>query len=138
RPLGALVAVASLTLAACVDDNPRNSASTATDTATDNATSPDMSFFITSVGLGDGANLGGLSGADAHCNALASAVGAGDKEWRAYLSASAADGQAAVNARDRIGSGPWQNARGVVVANSVDHLHSADNSLSKENSLSEL
>ena len=79
-----------------------------------------MTFFITSVGLGKGANLGGLQGADAHCQALASAAGAGDRTWRAYLST---QGPNAVNARDRIGKGPWHNARGGSVARDVEHLH---------------
>ena len=96
-----------------------------------------MSFFITSVGPGDGANLGGLAGADKHCQSLAAAVGAGNRTWRAYLSAAAAAGQPAVNARDRIGKGPWTNAKGVVVAKDVAHLHSDMNGLSKENSLTE-
>jgi hypothetical protein len=96
-----------------------------------------MSFFITSAGPGDGANLGGLAGADRQCQALAAAAGAGDRTWRAYLSAAASDGQPAVHARDRIGSGPWFNARGVQVASSVDDLHSDANKLSKENSLTE-
>jgi len=96
-----------------------------------------MSFFITSVGKGDGANLGGLTGADAHCQALAKAAGAGNRTWRAYLSTQARGGQAAVNARDRIGPGPWQNAKGVVVAKTVADLHSESNQLSKENSLNE-
>jgi hypothetical protein len=96
-----------------------------------------MSFFITSVGKGDGANLGGLAGADAHCQALAKAAGAGNRTWRAYLSAQARGGQAAVNARDRIGPGPWQNAKGVVVAKNVADLHSESNQLSKENSVNE-
>ena len=97
-----------------------------------------LSFFITSKGPGDGANLGGLSGADAHCQQLAEAAGAGNKTWRAYLSASAAGGKAAVNARDRIGTGPWHNAKGVQVAANVDDLHSENNKLSKENSLTEM
>ena len=78
--------------------------------------SADMSFFITSSGPGDGANLGGLEGADQHCQALAYAAGFGDLTWRAYLSAQATDGNAAVNARDRIGPGPWYNFRGAVIA----------------------
>lgn len=98
---------------------------------------PPMTFFITSAGPGQGADLGGLAGADAHCRALATAAGAGDRTWRAYLSATAADGQPAVNARDRIGAGPWHNAKGVQVAASVADLHSDNNRLSKENSLSE-
>jgi hypothetical protein len=96
-----------------------------------------MSFFITSVGSGNGADLGGLAGADAHCQVLAEAVGAGDREWRAYLSMITADGTPDVNARDRIGNGPWYNANGVMVASSVADLHSDNNKLSKENSLTE-
>lgn len=96
-----------------------------------------LSFFITSVGTGDGANLGGLAGADAHCATLAEAAGVTGKTWRAYLSTHAADGNDAVNARDRIGSGPWFNANGVQVAANVDDLHSDNNKLSKENSVDE-
>jgi hypothetical protein len=99
--------------------------------------SPNISFFITSAGSGSGANLGGLSGADAICQKLATAVGAGGRTWRAYLSTTASANQAAVNARDRIGKGPWQNAKGVVIAQSVDDLHSDKNRLGKENSLTE-
>jgi hypothetical protein len=99
--------------------------------------SPNMSFFITSAGSGNGANLGGLTGADAICQKLASSAGAGNKTWRAYLSTSASGNQPAVNARDRIGRGPWQNAKGVVVAQNVDDLHSDKNKLGKENSLTE-
>ena len=94
-----------------------------------------MSFFVTSVGLGNGADLGGLTGADAHCQALAQAVGASGT-WRAYLSTQATDGQPAVNAGDRIGPGPWQNVQGVVVAASVDELH-GENDLTKASALSE-
>jgi hypothetical protein len=97
----------------------------------------DLSFFITSVGSGDGANLGGLEGADKHCAMLAEAAGVRGKTWRAYLSQQALGGKPAVNARDRIGKGPWKNAKGVVVATSVDDLHSENNKLSKENSLTE-
>src|SRR5436189_3017783 len=99
--------------------------------------SPNTSFFITRAGSGNGANLGGLAGADAICQRLAAAVGAGAKTWRAYLSTSAAGNQPAVNARDRIGKGPWQNAKGVVVAQNVDDLHSDNNKLGKDNSLTE-
>src|ERR1700723_1833779 len=95
-----------------------------------------MSFFVTSVGNGDGANLGGLAGADAHCQALASAVGAGGHTWHAYMSTQAANGQPAVNARDRIGKGPWTNAKGVVVAKDLAELH-GQNNLTKQTSLSE-
>jgi len=82
-----------------------------------------MTFFITSVGIGNGANLGGLAGADAHCQKLAAAAGAGDKTWRAYLSTSGVDGKAPVNARDRIGKGPWHNKKGTMVARDLAHLH---------------
>jgi hypothetical protein len=82
-----------------------------------------MSFFVTSVGMGKGGNLGGLAGADARCQALAAAVGAGDKTWHAYLSTQARDGQPAVNARDRIGQGPWYNAKGEMIAHNLADLH---------------
>ncbi|HYN07126.1 MAG TPA: hypothetical protein VES67_07025 [Vicinamibacterales bacterium] len=96
-----------------------------------------LGFFITSVGSGDGANLGGLAGADKHCQTLAEAAGSRGRTWRAYLSAAEAGSQPAVNARDRIGSGPWHNAKGVAVAQSVADLHSDKNQLSKENSITE-
>lgn len=96
-----------------------------------------MTFFITSVGPGNGADLGGLAGADRHCHALADAVGAGGVEWRAYLSTIASDGTPAVHARDRIGSGPWYNAKGVMVAENLEQLHGDDNNLGKETSLNE-
>jgi hypothetical protein len=100
-------------------------------------TSPQMSFFITSAGSGDGANLGGLAGADRHCTTLAEAAGVRGKTWRAYLSAAAANGQPAVNAKDRIGSGPWFNAKGEKVADNVADLHSENNKLGKQGSLNE-
>lgn len=84
---------------------------------------PEMSFFITSAGPGKGADLGGLAGADRHCQQLAAAAGAGNKQWRAYLSATAAGGAKAVNARDRIGKGPWHNFEGRLIARNVDELH---------------
>lgn len=93
-----------------------------------------MSFFVTSVGLGDGANLGGLAGADAHCAALAEAAGTTGKTWRAYLSTNGAGGE---NAKDRIGSGPWYNANGQLVARNVDHLHYSNVLLTKQNSVTE-
>lgn len=96
-----------------------------------------MSFFITSVGSGDGAKLGGLEGADAHCRRLAEAAGVRGKTWRAYLSQTASNGKPAVHARDRIGKGPWHNAKGVQVAANVDDLHSDKALLNKENSLTE-
>ena len=94
-----------------------------------------MTFFVTSANPGKGADLGGLAGADAHCQALATAAGAGKRTWRAYLSTTNA-GVPAVNARDRIGSGPWQNVKGDVIANSLDQLHS-DNKLTKLTALTE-
>ena len=94
----------------------------------------EMSFFITSAGSGNGANLGGLEGADAHCSMLASAAGSAGKTWQAYLSTQGANG---VNARDRIGSGPWFNAKGVQIAGSVDELHYSNAALTKETQLDE-
>ena len=82
-----------------------------------------MSFFVTSIGMGHGANLGGLAGADAHCQALAAAVGAGNKTWHAYLSTQPRPGQPAMNARDRIGQGPWYNVKGDMIASDLAHLH---------------
>jgi hypothetical protein len=95
-----------------------------------------MSFFITSAGPGNGADLGGLTGADRHCQALAEAVGAGDLEWHAYLSTMATESEPAVDARDRIGDGPWYNANGVMIAVDVDELH-GENNLNKETALTE-
>ena len=95
-----------------------------------------MTFFVTSVGSGKGADLGGIAGADQHCQQLAQAVGAGGRTWHAYLSTQAANGQPAVNARDRSGKGPWTNAKGVVVAKDVAELH-GQNNLTKQTSLSE-
>jgi hypothetical protein len=110
--------------------------------ATTPATEPGpktMTFFVTSVGPGKGANLGGLEGADAHCQALAKAAGAGDRTWRAYLStqAPALNDPNFVNARDRIGTGPWQNAKGVVIAKNVDDLHSPNNNVTKDTAIDE-
>jgi hypothetical protein len=98
---------------------------------------PNMSFFITSTGGPNGANYGGLAGADAHCQALATRAGAGAKTWRAYLSTQAAGAAPAVNARDRIGKGPWFNAAGVRIAVDVTDLHSAHNRIDTENGLAE-
>lgn len=97
------------------------------------APSNPMSFFVTSAGSGQGANLGGLAGADAHCEKLAAAVGAGGKGWRAYLSTTGTSG---VNARERIGSGPWVNAKGVTIAGDVASLH-GNNNLTKQTALTE-
>jgi hypothetical protein len=95
-----------------------------------------MTFFVTSVGSGKGADLGGISGADRHCQSLAQAAGAGGRTWRAYLSTSGADGKSSVNARDRIGKGPWRNAKGEVIAKDVNDLHGPNN-LTKQTALTE-
>ena len=96
-----------------------------------------MTFFVTSVGPGKGADLGGLEGADQYCQQLAQRHGAGGKTWRAYLSTQAADGKPAVNARDRVGNGPWQNFKGEILAQTVDDLHSDNNKLGMNTSLTE-
>jgi hypothetical protein len=96
-----------------------------------------MSFFVTSVGSGNGADLGGLAGADRHCRSLAQTAGAGNRTWHAYLSTTASGAEPAVNARDRIGSGPWRNAKGVVIASSIGELHSSANNLNKQTALNE-
>jgi hypothetical protein len=101
------------------------------------AQSANATFFVSSVGLGKGADVGGLDGADKHCATLAAAAGASAKTWHAYLSTQAADGKPAVNARDRIGKGPWQNSKGVVIAKDVADLHGASNNLTKQTALSE-
>jgi len=106
-------------------------------TTTASAQSARMNFFITSEGPGDGANLGGLEGADAHCETLAYAQGAGGLGWKAYLSTIDEDGNPAVHARDRIGDGPWHNYAGVRIAGDVDELHSDRANLTKESILTE-
>lgn len=122
------IVIISVGVAACeVDDSPEPA----------DSTESELSFFITSAGPGDGANLGGLDGADAHCQMLADSAGAGDQTWRAYLSVSAADEEEAVHARDRIGSGPWYNADGGAIAQNADELHSEENNLNKETALDE-
>lgn len=98
---------------------------------------PEMSFFVTSVGMGDGANLGGLKGADGHCMRLADAVGAGAKLWRAYLSEQPMNGVGEVHARDRIGTGPWHNAEGVEIAANVEALHGGANNINETTALNE-
>jgi len=98
---------------------------------------PDMTFFITSTGGPDGANFGGIEGADRHCQALAAKAGAGQKTWRAYLSTQTDGGKPAINARDRVGSGPWVNARGVQIAANVDELHSDSNKIGPETGVAE-
>ena len=116
-----LIAVAVVSMASCA--NPTK-------------TVDPMSFFVTSTGNGKGADFGGLEGADKHCQSLAQSVGAGQRTWHAYLSATAVGGAPAVNARDRIGSGPWKNAKGEVIAASVDELHGV-NKLTKQTALTE-
>jgi hypothetical protein len=106
-------------------------------TATAQAQQDTMSFFVTSVGEGKGADLGGLAGADAHCQALAQAAGSTKTNWHAYLSTTEPGGAAGVNARDRIGKGPWQNAKGVVVAKSLEDLHSDSSNINKQTALTE-
>jgi hypothetical protein len=118
-PLVASIALVSVGLSACLGG----------------AQNP-MTFFVTSAGSGKGADLGGLAGADQRCQNLAQAVGAGNRTWRAYLSNSAVGGSPAVNAIDRIGRGPWQNAKGVVIATDIENLHGANN-LTKQTALTE-
>lgn len=110
----------------------------------DSGTSPltgsnnsNLTFFVTSVNPGKGGDLGGLAGADAHCKRLASSVGAGNKNWRAYLSTTPGGGAGAVHARERIGAGPWTNAKGAVVARNVSELHSDMNNLNKQTAITE-
>ena len=98
---------------------------------------PNMSFFVTSVGSGKGGDLGGIAAADAHCQTLATAAGAGNKVWRAYLSTAETPAGKGINARDRIGKGPWQNAKGEVIATSVEDLHGPGNKLGSETALTE-
>jgi len=99
--------------------------------------SPNMTFFVTGAGPGKGADLGGIEGADRHCQELAQRAGAGNKTWRAYLSTQASNGKEPINARDRIGRGPWQNFKNEVVAQNVDDLHSDNNKLGMQTSLTE-
>src|SRR5262245_46743164 len=106
-------------------------------TASVQAQQASMTFFVTSVGKGNGADLGGLEGADAHCMAVARAAGSTPANWRAYLSTTMPGGDAGVNARDRIGKGPWTNVKGVVVAKNVEDLHSDKNNLTKQTALTE-
>ncbi len=101
-----------------------------------NLSGPPTTFFITSVNPGQAGNLGGLAGADAHCEKLAAAAGVGGRNWRAYLSAQATSGAPAVNARDRIGKGPWTNAKGVVIAKDLAELHGT-NQINRETALTE-
>jgi hypothetical protein len=127
RSLAMPIAVAALAAGCSIDDMK----------AADAKSKSPMTFFITSLPSGKGADFGGLAGADAHCRKLAEAAGAGGRTWRAYLSASPTATTPPVNARDRIGTGPWQNAKGVVVAKSVADLHSDANNLNKQTALTE-
>lgn len=120
------VALLGLGLLGCESDDPVDPPDTGSE----------LTFFVTSTGLGQGANLGGLEGADRHCQSLAQAAGAGTRTWRAYLSTQASGGQPAVNARDRIGQGPWRNAQGTVIATDVAQLH-GQNNLTKQTALTE-
>jgi hypothetical protein len=106
-------------------------------TAAAQAQQADMSFFVSSVNPGKGADLGGLAGADAHCQALAKAAGSTSTNWAAYLSTTEGQGNEGVNARSRIGNGPWKNSKGVVIATSMENLHSAQNNLTKQTSITE-
>src|SRR6266550_2934376 len=126
RKMNLALAVCALLLCACATNTNQKSAATSA-----------LTFFVTSAGSGKGGDLGGLSGADRICQDLATAAGAGDHTWHAYLSTTAAGGTAAVNARDRIGRGPWQNAKGVVIAQSVEDLHSPNNNLNKQTALTQ-
>ena len=117
------LAFATLALMAVVTAHAQSSPTPAGAASAPRALPKDFSFFVTSQSIGQGGNLGGLAGADAHCQKLATAVGFGQRTWHAYLSTQSADGQAAINARDRIGSGPWTNARGAVIARDVAQLH---------------
>ena len=112
-------------------------AATVVVTASVHAQEPGMTFFITSVGKGKGADLGGIAGADAHCAALAKAAGSKETNWKAYLSTTLPKGDAGENARERIGKGPWHNAKGVMVAKSVADLHSDNVNINKQTGLTE-
>jgi hypothetical protein len=125
--LGVIVSAALLSAAPCLEATAQQQAPQA----------PNMTFFVTGAGPGKGADLGGIEGADRYCQQLAQQAGAGSKTCRAYLSTQAADGKPAINARDRIGRGPWQNFKGEVVAQSVDDLHSDNNKLNRQTALSE-
>ena len=136
-------------LASCGQDEPAQTTGTEDAAAMETATpAPEAipmgtnnrsitSFFVTSVGSGEGGNLGGLEGADAHCQALATAAGAGDRTWRAYLSVTDLNGKGAIHARDRIGTGPWYNAKGVRIARNVDDLHSDSANVNSATALTE-
>ncbi|SNT34621.1 hypothetical protein SAMN06265795_12717 [Noviherbaspirillum humi] len=127
---GALAAI----IAGCAQ-SPRGNTSSSTSSASSTGANP-MSFFVTGAGSGNGANLGGLSGADQICQSAAAKAGAGGRTWRAYLSTQATSGAQAVNARDRIGTGPWYNAKGELIARNVEELHGNPN-INKQTALTE-
>jgi hypothetical protein len=131
--------VAAMLVTACTPaaNQSAGSGTAAPNTSASNASASSMTFFVTSAGSGNGANLGGLAGADKHCQDLAQAAGAGGHTWHAYLSTTASGTAQATNARDRIGAGPWRNSKGDVIAQSVDDLHSANNKLTKQTALTE-
>src|SRR5699024_8831639 len=138
--LSAIVAAAFLVtagLSAPLHAQDKMDKSKSTDKAAKKGGGGDMSFFVTSVGKGNGADLGGLEGADAHCNELAKAAGSKHSNWKAYLSTTMPGGEAGVNARERIGKGPWRNAKGQVIARNVAVLHSDKNNLTKQTALDE-
>ncbi len=126
------IAFASVSAASFAQD--KSAAKDAPKKAASKGSQNKMSFFVTSAGSGKGADLGGLKGADAHCQNLAKAAGAGNRQWHAYLSAN--EGGKAINARDRIGKGPWYNAKGELVAKNVDDLHYGNN-ITKQTALTE-
>ena len=136
-PLRAVTAGVAIFVVACTAMQSGGGASTST--AGSAAGGGSMSFFVTSVGSGKGGDLGGLAGADRHCQNLAAAAGAGNKTWRAYLSTQgkALDDREVVHARDRIGTGPWRNAKGVRIARNADELHSKANNINKDTALDE-
>ena len=138
--LSAIVAAAFLVtagLSAPLHAQDKMDKSKSTDKAAKKGSGGDMTFFVTSKGKGNGADLGGLDGADAHCNALAKDAGSKRTNWKAYLSTTQPGGEAGVNARERIGKGPWRNAKGVVVASNVAQLHSDKTNVTKETALDE-
>ena len=144
--LGGILGLALLASTACGRDGARDTGAVDTPPAERPSAPPSLEmggaksvtrFFVTSKGVGRGGDLGGLAGADAHCQALAKAEGAGDHTWRAYLSVSARDGQPSVNARDRIGPGPWYNAEGLLIAADVGDLHLGKADISKQTAVTE-
>ena len=138
--LGALAALGAFCLAGC-NGKPAAESGTKAPNALSSVSMAGgksvMTFFLTSKGLGKGGDLGGLAGADAHCQSLAKAEGAGDHTWRAYLSTNGIDGHSPVNARDRIGKGPWYSADGRIIARNLEELHGSKSRLDKETAVTE-